>query len=192
MKINQFFTVAAVLLASATSGLAATYNIVGGFTGKELGDVAFDITITADFTKDLGPTRDGLTVNSLTSSVLAGDPFNLSGVWSGPLHYQYDAQYDLLDIFGGSFRGVSSEATDVFFTIVRLSQTNAWMTDPWNSVGSLSGTVDREGSPTSLSVTLIPNQSPSIVPLPAGGLLFLTGLAGFASLRLRRKRLAHC
>lgn len=46
-------------------------------------------------------TADGLTVNSLTSSVVSGNPFPLSGSGAGPLKFSYYPLGDNLTLSGG-------------------------------------------------------------------------------------------
>lgn len=185
MKIKHLFGAAALLVASATSSMAATYHIVGGFSGGQLGVVAFDLTITADFA---GPwtnltTSDGLTINSMTSSVVAGDPFPLTGPASGPLTYWYFKPGDALWISGGSYSS-DFRATDFQFQISDFLKPGTQTATGFDTLASVNG-LSRITNVT-VSVTEIPDEQPSIVPLPAGGLLFLSGLVGLAALRGRK------
>ena len=162
----------------AASASAATYNIIGSYSGGQLGDVKFDITIDADFTSDIFSTDAGLTINSLTSSVV--DPFLIAG----GLGYDFRASGGVLSIGGlksganaivfntDDFRFVirSFPSAPIFFAVVDTRAT---------TIGFASGLN------AAVKVTDV-----SAVPLPAGGFLLLTGLLAAAGVGHRKKRAA--
>lgn len=163
---------------SASSVLATTFNIVGSFSGGQLGDVSFDLTIDADFSSIIFPSTDsGLTINSMTSSVVAGDPFPLTM----PLTYAYGVD-DRLLIGGGNPQIFPGNTTDFFFLIDDLTSSPAVI----QIVDTLASSTDI-GRDLSGSVT-VTELNP--VPLPAGGFLLLTGLLVVAVVRGRKKRAA--
>ncbi|GAA3873994.1 VPLPA-CTERM sorting domain-containing protein [Celeribacter arenosi] len=172
MKIRHLIGAAAVLFASVTSSFAATYNVVGDFFGANLGDVSFDLTITADFSGNIADTSAGLTINSLTSTVVDLSAF--------PLQYNYNALGDEFAI-GGGIIGLDDLRPDLLVIV------SNFLTAP-----AFYHVIDVNdayfGSPTggSLSVTEVP-----AVPLPAGGVLLLSGLVGFGALRRRKGRTAE-
>ena len=185
--LKHLFLSLAVVVASVSSAKAVTtYNISGSFSGGQLGLVSFDFDITADFSTGIGDTSDGLVINTLTSTVVAGDPFLTTGSFSGPIQYQYynTGGFDTLLLGGGDVSAVSGTATDFSILINNLS------TAP--SIGSIvdswSGSNDFAFPEQSdLTVTRV---EPDVIPLPAGGLLLMTGLLVAAGLGHRKKSAA--
>jgi hypothetical protein len=163
-----------------TSASAATYNVVGSFGGGQLGTVSFDLTIDGDFTSFIGTTANGLTINSLSSST-AGTPFSLTG----GLGYAFFPDFDIL-VLGGlqdDLGGLSADSTDFYIRIIGFTSANpTFMFDLFDSLA----TTPALGFPRGIGVSVT---EVSVVPLPAGGVLLLTGFAGLAGLRWRMKRL---
>ena len=102
---NLAFAALVVLFGSwGTAASASTFNVVGGFSGGQLGEIAFDFNITNDFSASITPsTSAGLVVNSLTSSAVSGDPFPIAAGFS--IQYRYDFPVDRL-VLGTAFSNV--------------------------------------------------------------------------------------
>lgn len=175
MVIRKLFSAFLIWFFAASGGQAATFNIVGSFNGGQLGDVSFDIEITGDFTSDIADTASGLTINSLSSSVVGGDPFSVSG----GLEYTYTSVRDRL-IIGGASNSVgriSGDETDFLVVIFDL----------FNSPRTLLA-FDTYAQQTETSGDLrnsvkVEQVSPSAVPLPASLPLLFAGVVGMAALR---------
>ncbi len=185
MTLKTLAAAACITLAVGSSACAATFNFVGGFSGGQLGDVSFDITIDADFSADIAETSDGLTVNSLTSSVVGGNPFPLAG---GP-GYRFIFDKGRL-IFGGFSRTIDDAGGRYNDFSVRIDQFQGRNTgqDPRIGVNIETAASQKHfGSATSAEVA-VTEVSP--VPLPAGGLLLLSAFGGVAALKRRTKRAA--
>lgn len=189
INIRQIFSVAILALGITSSpAMAATYNIVGGFSGGQLGNVAFDIKITNDFPRDsnIAYTTNGLTVISLTSSVFPGqDPFPLT---TGSLGYSYDSYNDHLKIGGScgsglfySFLNCTNE-TDFTFGIFGALDRRPLGVYAEDSLATKS----RYGY--FLADYITSSNLPGVVPLPAGVILLFSGLMCFGGLRLGRKK----
>lgn len=168
-------------LSSATS--AATYNIAGGASGGKLGNVVFDFTISNDFGATFSDTSIGLTINTLTSSVVAGSPFPIAG----GLGYNYNSSIDRLNIGGlnAGTQNVVSFTNDFYFIIngfTGLSPSFGGYADFRADSGFIS-------SPFAFAFGSVTEIAP--VPLPAGLPLLLAGLGGLAGLRLRKKRISQ-
>lgn len=157
---------------------AATISVQGSYGGGQLGDVAFDLTVSNDFSGDIADTTVGLTVNSLSSSVV-GDPF----IPDGGLAYRYTADVDAFSIGGlnlGVF-GLFGDATDFLITICSFTGPSPVLCSASDTTASSSGIT---GFLTDDGFTAVV----SSVPISAGFPLLLTGLAGMAGLRMRKKR----
>jgi hypothetical protein len=185
LYILKSFALFAALCSAPILAIASpvTYGVVGSFSGGKLGHVAFDFVVTADFSANIFDSTDALTINSATSSVVAGDPFTVFG------GYGYTYFFDLGDdqfIFGGLVNGVdtvASSTTDFYFAIKDFTKQSPFvilLADAYNFEDSV-------GFPTTsfVSVTL------PAIPLPAALPLVLTGLAVFAGLRMRQQRMAQ-
>lgn len=170
---------AAIAVGTSSAASAATYSIVGGFSGGELGDVAFDFTVTNDFSVDIADTASGLTLNSLTSTV---EP-SLVTTLSGGLGYSYVSASDLFEFGGLGFRiqGYGLGTNDFILSILNFNSNSP----------SVSRLFDVAATSTDISGAQVTSLDVSVVPLPAGLPLLLTGLAGFGVLRLRKKRAAQ-
>jgi hypothetical protein len=184
----------APLLISVAPAQAATstLNFKGSFSGGQLGDVTFDFTITRDFSVTEFSARaeitTGLTINSITSSVVAGDPFPVTGRGSSDpgffgYSYEFDTRRsgDLLEF--GTDSAVFEFDTGFRFQIVNISGTPSFgrISDslaalPFTGEGMESGT-------TTLTVTDLT----APVPLPASALLLLGALGGTALMRRRAR-----
>lgn len=113
MTLKTFAAAATMAILTATASSAATLNLVGGFSGGQLGDVAFDFTFSGDFTQDIAATSSGFTVNSFTSSVIAGNPFALTEA----LQFAYFVDSDVIQIGGGDPCCLLFKETDILFAI---------------------------------------------------------------------------
>lgn len=182
----------APLLMSVAPAQAATstLNFKGSFSGGQLGDVTFDFTITRDFSvrefSALNVITTGLTINSITSSVVAGDPFPTTG--RGFFGYSYIPDTlrsgDLLDFGtdGAVFEfdtGFNFRIEDISGTPSFLSISDSLATEPFTGEDMESGT-------TTLTVTDLT----APVPLPASALLLLGALGGTLALKRRKPRAA--
>ncbi|MDX1785798.1 MAG: hypothetical protein R3210_06685 [Roseovarius sp.] len=166
-----------MFVASATTLSAATYNVFGSFSGGQLGFVKFDFSVTGDFSTDIPETDTGLIINSITSTVVGGDPFPVGGGYG----FRYYSTQDML-VFGGRASGVggiSSPYTDFGLLIEDLSA-KPWISKVVDSLDSESG--NAFPNIDTGTVTLAP------VPLPAGLPLLLSGLVGMAGLRMRKRK----
>nr|WP_309502454.1 hypothetical protein [uncultured Roseovarius sp.] len=166
-----------MFVASATTLSAATYNVFGSFSGGQLGFVKFDFSVTGDFSTDIPETDTGLIINSITSTVVGGDPFPVEGGYG----FRYYSTGDTL-VFGGratEVGGVSSGHTD-FRLLIRDLSAKPWISNLVDSLDSESGLADLNTG--TVTVTLAP------VPLPAGLPLLLSGLVGMAGLRMRKRK----
>jgi hypothetical protein len=166
-----------LIFATATSSLATTYNIVGGFSGGQLGDVSFDLNLEADFAQSHLNETAGLTILSLTSSMFPGDdPFDLVDA----LGFTYDnvGDYLLLGPLGVSM--VTGSANDFFFEILGF-------TGPTPTVDRITDSISTnwaiENPNGFADVSLV-----SPVPISASLPLLLTGFATLAGIRLRKRR----
>jgi hypothetical protein len=144
---------------------AATYNIVGGFDGGQLGLVTFDITISADFTADITDTTDGLTIHALTARP------------EGGLGYGYRTANDSLRLGGllPSVAAVNTLTTDFSLVI-----------DNFRTAPEFVGIDSRAGTPSFGSLTTIfakINEVDAPVPLPAALPMLAGALAGLAMMR---------
>jgi len=166
-----------MFVASATTLNAATYNVFGSFSGGQLGFVKFDFSVTGDFSTDIPETDTGLIINSITSTVVGGDPFPIEGGYG----FRYYSTGDSL-VFGGrksGVTGISGLDTD-FGLLIRDLSAKPWISDLVDSLDSESGYAFPNTD--TFTVTLAP------VPLPAGLPLLLSGLVGMAGLRMRKKK----
>lgn len=176
-RLMTFFA-ATVLSVSASVATAASFNIIGSFGGGQLGFVNFDVDITNVFDADILDTTDGLTINSSTSSVVAGDPFPISGGYG----YSYVLSEDTLRI-GGLSDGVgssNSNNTDFIFRI-RDFTSSPFVDIVIDSDASISQSNE---FPPEFSVT-VTGVNP--VPLPAAGWLFVIVLGGLGGLGLMKR-----
>ncbi|WP_424930270.1 hypothetical protein [Amaricoccus tamworthensis] len=114
MKKQILGAIFAFILSTPASAAVKTYDIVGQFSGGQLGTVNFDFSIANDFTQDINTTSSGLVVNSLTSSVVSGDPFPLTAT---PVQYYYSSSSDVILIGGGEPFYVSRFDTDFLIWI---------------------------------------------------------------------------
>ncbi len=177
-KVFSILAAAVTATCLAVSGLAAaTYNIVGSFSGGQLGDVAFDLTVTADFSADIAATEAGLTINGMTSSVVAGNPFALTQ----PLTYAYGFLTDRFVIGGFAPLIIPQTETDFAFLIDDFTGTPTVVTI-FDSLASQSDGIARDLTGT-LAVTQL-----NPIPLPASAVLLLTGLFAAAGLGYRIDR----
>ena len=209
------------LMACMSAGIAssATFNIVGSFSGGQLGDVEFDIDIDLEaFVASLSvpnpyghtgirqnDTDIGITVNSLTSSEVPGNPF----VLGDGLGYNYLHISDNLRI-GGLHAGISGLDTtteDFLFDIYNFSTVSGLVeARATDSISTLPGWAGSVGVAGALNATAIVTRTSSApipdiltqpvpigvgaeVPLPAGLPLLATGILGLAGLRSRVNRI---
>ena len=168
-----------VSMVSVTIVNAATYNISGSFSGGQLGTVNFDFDVTADFTANIMNSPSGLSINSITSTMVSGDPFPIAGGYV----YSYVVNTDTFS-FGGLANGVNgiNSTMNDFHAMISDFTTNPsiYIEDTLSSQSDI-------GFPSSGTVAV---KALAPVPLPAGLPLLLSGLAGVAGLRMRRKRRA--
>lgn len=172
MNIKTILAAACISLAgAAASASTMTYNVVGGFSGGQLGDVAFDLTITGDFSSDIEPslgTTSGLTVNSLTSSLVPGDPFLV-------VAFGFGAPSNTL-IFGGiisDFNGIIDDTTDLYVGITGFTSGSASLFFANDTLSTSRGIGFPSGS---VAVTEV-----APIPLPASVFFLLAGLAGLGA-----------
>ena len=67
MKLKTLAASVALLVATATSGYAATFDIVGSWSDSNFGDVTFDFTVEGDFSQNIASTT-AFTADDFTSS----------------------------------------------------------------------------------------------------------------------------
>jgi hypothetical protein len=167
-----------IMIASATTLSAATYNVVGGFIGGQLGTVSIDVTITGDFSANISDTSSGLVINSLKSSVVGGDPFSVAG----GLAFSYNTASDGFSLGGAAFAvfGVDPNTTDFLFSFSGLVNGPA---SGFLVVDSYSG-LPNLGNPSEF----FGGGQLAAIPLPAGFPFLLAGLASLVGLRMRKIR----
>ena len=189
MKLKTLAASVALLVATATSGYAATFDIVGSWSDSNFGDVTFDFTVEGDFSQNISNVTTAFTANDFTSS--AGTVNPLSTLTAFVL---YDVVNDNLNIINlGQF------VDDLEFRILIFDFTSQPSGQAFDSDNLEIGTENSENSfvslATAITVTAVLRPEPPVppvpaVPLPAGGLLLLTGLAGVAGLKRRKKHIA--
>jgi hypothetical protein len=155
---------------SAASAAPVTYNFDGAFSSTALGNVNFDFTVSFDDALSVTDTDNGLTVNSLTSTIVSGDPF------TSTTKYSFDASTNIIRFGAGDFaRDFLQDATTDFFVAYDFD-------DGASGVGGRNGDTSSSGSIISLEVTEV-----APVPLPAAGWMLLAGIGGLGVMARRRK-----
>ena len=169
---------------SFASGTIFTYDIEGSFSGGELGDVDFDFTLKGDFTSSIPSRFSDITINKLTSSVVAGDPIPLSSALT--FVYTKSLSSDVLTISPSPSNNLSASYGTNFVRMQFLNFSTAPVLSDLLDSAAPSLTY---GTPTMnrFSVTLSDVVIPAVVPLPATLPMLITGLlAGLFCARQRK------
>lgn len=154
---------------SAASAAPVTYNFVGAFDSSPLGDVNFDFTVSFEDTEPVTDTDNGLTVNSLTSTNVSGDPF-ISTIFS------FDNSFNIIFFgAGNNARNVLQDADPDFLIAYNFED------GVWGAAGRV-GDSSSSGTNRDLTVTEV-----SPIPLPAAGWMLLAGVAGLGVMARGRK-----
>ena len=186
MKLKTLAASVALLVATATSGYAATFDIVGSWSDSNFGDVTFDFTVEGDFSQNIPNVSTAFTANDFTSSAGTVNPLSTLTAF-----VSYNVANDSLQIssFGQFVDGLNFRMRISDFTSQPLGQAF----DSVNLDVSTDNSENfRNSIATATTVTAVLRPEPPVpaVPFPAGGLLLLTGLAGVAGLKRRKKHIA--
>lgn len=187
--ITPLLLAIAALPASAT---VLSFDIKTSYLGGAFGPVDIDVTVSADFSNDIGLTAIApVNVRTLSSAAFPGVGFDA--------YFQYESAFDSLGLIGVSqadefnrfivWLEPLKSAPAIVYILENVSSLNDPLV-PWDCYVSDPGLYALVCPRQPQSITVGPvevTETPSSpVPLPASGLLALTGLGGLALVRRRR------
>ncbi len=183
-KVKVLALAAAITLAAPVGAMAAQINGYLGITGNiELASAVFDetgsVNVTNAYVTEATGTFSDLAINDTVTMSLLDFDVTPATVWSvGDYEFTVTAYTDFYEntmTVGGSDYTFAGFSADGYITKAGDDATNATM---------LFSTQYENGTKV-LRVTFSSGTTP--VPVPAAGLMLVTGLGGLAALRRRRK-----
>ena len=199
MNFKSLIAAASVALGLATGAQAITVTNVGGsiyqidfdpitFVATRESSTGFGFIVDGFFATDA--TQLGVATSGTFKAIIDGTEFTNSGVgltrgtFSGPLN-DFDPSDLLVGV--GNFPRFEVNVGSVVTISAENLQFSASGVLPLFSTGPFNSfLVDGGGNKLSAAVEIGAENDLSAVPLPAGAVLLLSGLAGFAALRRRK------
>lgn len=192
MTLRALTAAVCLSLATTTAGFAATYSFE---FGNVVGDTAGTVTGTIDLGFINSPTGTGtgaadtITITSAPSGFLPLDQGNVVTQWS----FQGPNTFSVVNGVISSYQfGATAVAATLSDDVICLNSGGFfWLTGAYacheneNFLGHYPGHVYNVSGAAGVTFEQI-----SAVPLPAGGLLLLTGLGGIAAFERRKKHAA--